>query len=139
LLPTTRAGDQEKAARTSDGFRKEWERKGSGSDLPTHVAMLPTPKVQNANSPGVHGRGGKDLQTTLAILGTPTTRDWKDTGDMTNVPENGLMGRQVGKRTGLRLQPAFALWMMGYRADWCDLEAGEMPPSKRRATASSPK
>ena len=27
--------------------------------------------------------------------GTPTTRDYKDTGDMTNVPENGLLGRQV--------------------------------------------
>jgi hypothetical protein len=27
--------------------------------------------------------------------GTPTTRDHKDTGDMTNVPVNGLLGRQV--------------------------------------------
>lgn len=30
-------------------------------------------------------------------LGTPTSRDWKDTGDMTNVPTNGLLGRQVAK------------------------------------------
>jgi hypothetical protein len=29
------------------------------------------------------------------LLGTPTARDWKDTGDMTNVPTNGLLGRQV--------------------------------------------
>jgi hypothetical protein len=27
--------------------------------------------------------------------GTPTSRDWKDTGDMTNVPVNGLLDRQV--------------------------------------------
>jgi hypothetical protein len=32
------------------------------------------------------------------MWGTPTARDWKDTGDMTNVPENGLLGRQVLNR-----------------------------------------
>jgi hypothetical protein len=32
------------------------------------------------------------------LWGTPTARDWKDTGDMTNVPENGLLGRQVLNR-----------------------------------------
>ena len=69
---------------------------------------------------------------------------------------------QTGSRTGLRLQPGFALWMMGYPTDWCDLTKeqmprnahfrgnpdraqlraprdGEMPRSKGRATPSSPK
>lgn len=30
-----------------------------------------------------------------SMWGTPTTRDWKDTGNMENVPENGLLGRMV--------------------------------------------
>lgn len=33
------------------------------------------------------------------LLPTPTTRDWKDTGDMTNVPTNSLLGRVIGKMT----------------------------------------
>lgn len=30
-----------------------------------------------------------------------------------------------GAKAGLRLQPAFALWMMGFPEDWCDLKDGE--------------
>jgi len=35
------------------------------------------------------------------------------------------------------LQPAFALWMMGYPTDWLDLKDGEMPLSKAQATRLS--
>jgi hypothetical protein len=114
--------------------------------------LLPTAKAQNANSPAEHGQGGRDLQTTLAmlptpnardwkgpsgykeqhclpkeigrILGTPTSRDWEDVGNMENVPENGLVGRQIGKLTGtkLRLQPAMCEWMMGFPLNWTSLE-----------------
>lgn len=90
------------------------------------ASLIPTPKAQNANSPGEHGRGGKDLQTFLSLAPTPTARDYKDTGNMENVEENHLLGRTPGKKHGLRLQPAFALWMMGYPEDWCDFpEASE--------------
>jgi hypothetical protein len=62
--------------------------------------MLPTPKAQNARGGGqIHGTGGQDL--TVAI--------------------------GVGTKTGLKLQPGFALWMMGYPTDWCDLTEDEMP------------
>lgn len=44
------------------------------------------------------------------------------------------MRYQIGRATGLKLQPAFALWMMGYPLDWLDLEDGEMPRSKGRGT-----
>lgn len=120
----------------------------------SHMDLLPTPKSQNANHPGEHGHGGKDLQTMLSILGTPTSRDWKDVEDMTNVPENGLLGRQIsnilstptaaegpkgkggpkgmrtlgkdieganGANTGMKLQPAFVEYMMGYPEGWTDL------------------
>ena len=51
-------------------------------DLTAAVKMLPTPKKQNANSPGEHGQGGKDLQTTII------------------------------KDRGLKLQPEFVEYMM---------------------------
>jgi hypothetical protein len=44
-----------------------------------------------------------------------------------------------GAKTGLRLQPAFALWMMGYPTDWLDLADGEMPRSKAQGTRLSHK
>jgi hypothetical protein len=65
------------------------------------------------------------LSTQIAMLPTPTSRDYKDTGNMENVPVNALLGRELGKNRGLKLQPAFALWMMGYPTDWCDLKDGE--------------
>jgi len=49
--------------------------------------------------------------------------------------KNGISGT----RTGLRLQPDFAGWMMGYPLGYLDLEDGEMPRSKRTGTQSSPK
>lgn len=120
-------------------------------------------------APSARRTGGSDcglLPTTRAnkmLLGTPTSRDWRDTGNMENVPVNGLLGRQiamlptpsasisndgesieswerrkqknlaknnngngmgtpltiaVGKSTGLKLQPAFAAWMMNFPGDW---------------------
>jgi hypothetical protein len=44
------------------------------------VQFWPTPKAQNANSPGIHGQGGMDLQTAVKLWPTPNARDWKDSG-----------------------------------------------------------
>jgi hypothetical protein len=49
-------------------------------------------------APLTGGTGSGLLPTPAETWGTPTARDWKDTGDMTNVPENGLLGRQVLNR-----------------------------------------
>ena len=49
-------------------------------------AMLPTPKKQNANSPGIHGDGGQDFQTEVASIGLqlqPAFVEW-----MMGYPEN---------------------------------------------------
>lgn len=57
-----------------------------------------TPKANSANSPGIHGQGGQDLQTMVSQnWGIPTTRDYKDGSaeSVKNVPENGLLGRMV--------------------------------------------
>ena len=45
---------------------REW-----GMNLTTAVKMFPTPKAQNANSPGEHGQGGMDLQTHVQLFPTP--------------------------------------------------------------------
>ncbi len=43
---------------------------------------------------GINGNGmGMPLAMAAKTWPTPTARDWKDTGDMTNVPENALLGR----------------------------------------------
>ena len=121
-----------------------------------HMDLLPTPRAfmyKDAN----YDRGKSNLGEVIAgILGTPTSRDWKDTGDMTNVPENGLLGRQIanmgllqtprankitpqsredfspnlaaqiegtnGANTGMKLQPAFAEFLMGYPENWTRID-----------------
>jgi hypothetical protein len=83
--------------------------------LADRVTMLPTPTARDSRGTGKEGHPSRDTVDYLIEKGT-------------------RKGEMVGKPTGLRLQPGFALWMMGYPTDWLDLEAGEMPPSKARAT-----
>jgi hypothetical protein len=63
--------------------------------------------------------------------------DYKDCGNMENVPVNALLGRELGKNHGLKLQPAFAEWMMGFPEGWTALDASEMPSSRSKSTRSS--
>jgi hypothetical protein len=120
---------------------------GSGLLRTPRVADTESVPVKNAefngkgwsrkNKDGV--RHGIKIKDAIEFLGTPTTRDWKDTGKMENVPENGLLGRQIGKPTGgrLRLQPAMCEWMMNYPLDWTSLatpkpviESSDLKPSE---------
>lgn len=58
-------------------------------------SQLPTPHANAATGAGRQGRdGGANLQTAVSLLPTPTARDWKD-GTPSNVPTNGLLGREV--------------------------------------------
>jgi hypothetical protein len=59
--------------------------------------------------------------------GTPTARDHKDSGNCSNVPDNGLLGRMVKRWSGTTeqsgsLNPDFHLWLMGWPEGWNDLE-----------------
>jgi hypothetical protein len=84
------------------------------------------------------GRKNSDyLSRQISMLPTPTPRDHKDTGTMENVPVNALLGRELGKNHGMKLQPAFAEWMMGFPEGWTALNASEMPLSRNRSTRSS--
>ena len=113
LLPTSRSRDYQKAEKPGARLNRGAH---AGEDLPTTIAMLPTPDANDGN------RG-------------PTK-----TYDPHVASQSGrTVVSAVGSGTGLKLQPAFALWMMGYPTDWCDLADGEMPRSKQQATLSSRK
>ncbi len=69
----------------------------------------------------------KDLTRTIAMLPTPTQRDYRSEKCSDEVYDKNSrpLSESLGKNTGMRLQPGFALWMMGFPEDWCDLEDGE--------------
>lgn len=69
------------------------------------------------------------MPLTIASLlwATPTARDHKDGADPSEVvPTNGLLGRQAPRVTGqmspntsgLRLNPRFVEWLMGFPDEW---------------------
>ena len=64
---------------------------------------------------------GAQLHDVMKMLPTASSRDWKDGDSYDKVPENSLLPRRVGNRTGLKLQPAFVEWMMGFPIGYIDL------------------
>jgi len=85
--------------------------------------MLATPSAWDCQ--GAHGGGqGKSLRTDIAMLPSPKARDWKgktqrgNYGDTQDALPNAL---ENGTRTGLKLQPNFVEWMMGFPQNWTDL------------------
>jgi hypothetical protein len=88
--------------------------------------LWPTPRLEFDS--GRH-RGQPDtLHSAVKLWVTPTTRDYKDTGNMENVPENVpenvLLGRQVLNEQpvpGMKLNSAWVSRMMGYPDSWLDL------------------
>lgn len=115
------------------------------------AAMLPTPqaidgqgkgralrlKKDSPRDPSKQGSWRGDLKDHIAMLPTPASRDWKDGMKPYDRKGNGEPTQDTaqrvlaGKKTGLKLQPAFALWMMGYDTTWLDLTEDEMPKSVR--------
>jgi hypothetical protein len=111
--------------------------------LTQQIAMLPTPQsrdYKNSNTdPEKKDRLNRkleqgwtiDLNDRIAMLPTPASRDYKGASHqmgrdcLDSVVEMGATKGQIGQNTGLRLHPAFALWMLGYPETWCDLEDGE--------------
>ena len=87
---------------------------------------------------GIKGKERLTLTGTIAgMIPTCTGRDYKDTGNLENVPEKSLLPRVLGKSYGLKLQPAFAEWMMGFPSGWTELDPSEMPLSRSKSIQSS--
>jgi hypothetical protein len=142
MLPTPRAN--ERGAYQRDRGIKGKER----PILLGAIRLLPTLRA-NDNDQGNHeaireagsswkGQNrGSTVSTAIAMLPTCTSRDHKDTGNLENVPVNSLLGRELGKNHGLKLQPAFAEWMMGFPEGWTALDVSEMPSSRNKSIRSS--
>jgi hypothetical protein len=112
-----------------------------GTALSAQIAMLPTPQNRDYRSPDLQDSGNFkrkqekgftiDLNSRIAMLPTPATRDYKGANGPGHMqkdrPHMGQLPNAIahGANPGLKLQPGFALWMMGYPEDWCDLKDGE--------------
>jgi hypothetical protein len=105
------------------------------------LAMLPTPLGASTN-PAAHGQSNGEwkqkINKRLAMLPTCTSRDHK--GGTVKRVEDGNPKRALDcemQVRGLKLQPAFAEWMMGLPPGWTALDASGMPSSRNKSTRSS--
>jgi len=148
LLPTVLANNLECRGKEYCGTRHAMK-------LHQAINLIPTCQSRESGNymyaNGDHGKPVATLTGKIALLPTCTSRDHKDTGKMENVPVNALLGRELGKNHGMKLQPAFAEWMMGFPQDWTDTviashrgdtarkdsSASEMPSSRSKFTRSS--
>ena len=134
-------------------------RVNSGSNL-AHwaqgVAGWPTPQAHDTRpaGQGARERGGFQSSlpnTVLTGWGTPSTRDHKDTGDMSQsmtrqdgklrndtVPRQAygamLSGSPASTTRPGQLNPALARWLMSYPVAWCQaaIRATRAMPTRRR-------
>jgi DNA (cytosine-5)-methyltransferase 1 len=130
--PTPRVSDIEGAPATNAEYNNgSWSRLNSkgvrfGIKLKDAVNYFPTPKAQNANSPGEHGRGGKDLQTIISKFPTPASRDYK--GSSSKILEKGRnpltnsLCDAIEHKTVGHLNPDWVEALMSWPIGWSSLE-----------------
>jgi hypothetical protein len=132
LLPTPRQCEAEGGAvqnverNAARGFsRKNLDGVAYGVKVKDIIAMLPTPRAGNPGS-RPNGKGGKILAEEVAkMLPTPATRDYRGANGPEHLEKerghHDQLPNALGMKTGLKLQPAFVEWMMGYPQGWTDL------------------
>jgi hypothetical protein len=97
---------------TESGTVRLRNKKGlsSNAGLSNIVQFYPTPRASDRNSPGIHGNGGQDLRTVVAMMEglypTPTAQDAKNL-------TLGITGK---------LNPEWVEWLMGYPIGWTELK-----------------
>lgn len=130
MLPTPRANDPEK--------RGNFDATNKRNGLPAAIKLIPTPTARDYRSADMNPdskrfQQSSELNTTITMIATPRANDYKGSSRRTvekgrdpisNSCSDAIENNRDGSRTGLKLQPAFALWMMGFPEDWCDLSDG---------------
>jgi len=132
LSPTATTGDRRSKNSKQQGINNVIE------------GLIPTP-LQPGNG-GTNGK--KKMKFVMGMIPTPATRDWKGSATQGRDTVDSLVERmatkgECGEKTGLKLQPAFVEWMMGYPEKWTELpcpKPGTEPSvSKPSETQSSRK
>lgn len=153
--PTSTAGDgrsEQSVEMWLARYKRTLEEKGIRNGMPLNVAvkMWLTPSAEDAGRAGSPewaerwGAGEKvptcqqRLRTQVLVAeklwATPTSRDYKDTGDCANVPENALLGRMVhpSKVEG-SLNPDWVESLMGFPIGYTDIDG---PPLGEQSSTS---
>jgi len=106
--------------------------------------LLPTPRVADTegapvknverNSAGGYCRKnqkgvthGVKIKDVIAMLPTPDASDRRSK----NSKQQGISNVITGTKTGLKLQPAFVEWMMGFPSGWTDLNLPSRSTAKK--------
>jgi hypothetical protein len=70
------------------------------------------------------------LEERVAMMPTPTARDWKDSGPNTNYEKAKKKSRLAGTAGG-SLNPTWVEWLMGYPGGYTDLKDWEILSSRK--------
>lgn len=105
--------------------------------LATQIALLPTPRSV-PDSPASHnalsGRFREQMDVALNLIATPNAGDAKGASantvgkgrnPLTNSCMDAVENSPDGTRTGLKLQPGFVEWMMGYPIGYTEIKPSE--------------
>lgn len=132
-----------------EGSAKAWNDYKSGgrttqARLRNQVAaMLPTPQARDWK--GATGHKGMDVPKQITMLPTPNTGDLNRSRGSTEYHQRQHDKRRtrqvatvIGMSRGLKLQPAFAEWMMNFPIGWTDVERKETPETQDSKPSATP-
>ncbi len=90
------------------------------------LSMLPTPRAEK-HTPQSRADFTPNLAARIQMLPTPTKQDGENNGGPSQYERNTPpLNAVIGPNNGLKLQPAFVEWMMGWPIGWTDLKPLEM-------------
>ncbi len=130
LLPTPAARDWRSGRNKSC-----WD---NARPLNEIINLLPTPTTSDGGETiqaATHPRG-RNLKNIMTMLPTPTQEGNNNRRGISPKAGDGI-ATSVGKKTGLKLQPHFVEWMMGFPIGWLDSKPSETPRSRSKSTRSS--
>ena len=131
MLATPQATDIRSDLR-KPGERSEKANKGGCVNLREQIAMLPTPQANEKNQ--YHSKDkGVALSRQIAMLPTPQEDDSSNVYPSEKRRETlvKVINMNSGKKTGMKLQPAFVEWMMGFPIGFTDLKRSETQSSHK--------